>query len=147
MAQTDTTNVNVSLVDGMMFVAVAERSQGSMVLDADQAHGGLNAGMRPMEALLAALGSCTSMDAISILRKKRQKVTGFEVHVHGRRAEEYPRRYTHITLEFVVRGFGVDPEAVARSIELSQTKYCGATASLNAEVTYTCRVEEEGQAD
>jgi len=145
MAPSNTTNVDVTLVGGMVFVAQAERSRGTMVLDSDPSHGGVGAGMMPMEALLASLGSCTAMDTISILRKKRQRVTGLQVHVHGQRAEEYPRRYTHITLEFVVRGIGVDPAAVERSIELSQTKYCGATASLNAEITYTFRVEEEGE--
>ena len=77
------------------------------------------------------------MDVISVLQKKRQQVTGFCVNVQSVRAEEHPRRFTRIELKFVVRGYDVAPEAVARAIELSQTKYCSVTASLNAEIVTT----------
>ena len=96
-----------------------------------------------MEALLISLASCTGMDVISVLRKKRQKVTRFRVLVMGQRADEHPRRYTHIDLEFVVRGHDVSEQAVARSIELSQTKYCGVTATLNCGVAYVYTIETE----
>ena len=128
---------------GLQFVVVAEKSGIAAVLDGSPEHGGNGTGMRPMEALLASLATCTGMDVISILRKKRQKVTGFTIHVRGTRQDEHPRIYTEIELEFVVRGYDVSEEAVARSIELSQTKYCGVTNSLKAPVTYTYRVEAE----
>jgi len=69
-------------------------------------------------------------------------VRAFEVRLAGQRAEEHPKRYTHITLTFVVTGHGIPESAVERAIELSQTKYCGATASLNAEIDYTYEVRE-----
>jgi len=65
------------------------------------------------------------------------------VHVRGQRQEEHPRSYTRVELEFVVRGWDLSEQAVARAIELSQTKYCGVTHSLKSEVTYTYRVEAE----
>ena len=98
-----------------------------------------------MEALLISLAGCTGMDVISVLQKKRQRVTGFSVQVQGFRAEEHPRRYERIELEFVVRGWNVSDAAVARAIELSQTKYCGVTASLNCDITYTYRIEPESR--
>ncbi len=143
MAET-VTSTHVTWVDGKSFVAVGESSRGTFVLDTKAESGGSDSGITPMEALLSALGGCMGMDTLSILRKKRQRVTGFRVNLQGQRAEEHPRRYTHIAMEFVVRGFGVSPEAVARSIELSHTKYCSVAASLSAEITTSFRVEEEG---
>ena len=101
-------------------------------------------GFSPMEVLLVSLAGCTAMDVISILKKKRQDVTGFEVRAHGLRADDHPKIYTDITLEYVVRGHGVDPKAVERAIELSETKYCSVAGMLKkaANITTTFRIEE-----
>jgi putative redox protein len=99
-------------------------------LDSDVASGGDDRGARPMELLAIGLAGCTAMDVISILKKKQQDVTAFEVKVHADRAEEYPQKFTHITLEYVVSGHHVEQAAVARAVELSETKYCSAYASL-----------------
>jgi len=66
------------------------------------------------------------------------------VRAHGVRTDEHPRVFTDITLEFIVRGHHVDPEAVARSIELSETKYCsvGGMLKKTANLKTTFRVEE-----
>jgi putative redox protein len=100
-------------------------------------HGGAGDGTSPMELLLVALGGCTGMDVVSILEKKRQVVTGFEVRVHGDRVDEHPKVYKAITVEYVVTGHSVDPEAVRRAVELSETKYCSVMATLRhtAEIT------------
>ena len=101
-------------------------------------------GPRPMELLLIGLAGCTAMDVVSILKKKRQSFTGLEVRVTAERAETHPKVYTRIHLEFVVKGKGADPRAVERSIELSQTKYCSASAMLSkvAEITTSYRIVE-----
>lgn len=99
-------------------------------LDATKAHGGHGAGVSPMELMLMALAGCTGMDVISILQKKQQKVTAFEVQVEGVRAEEHPKVYTEMWVKFVVTGHGVESSAVERAIELSRDKYCGAAATL-----------------
>ena len=142
MAEDRISNVEVKWVDGLRFVARAEHSGASMVLDGAAGHGGTDSAVRPMEALLVSLAGCTGMDVISILQKKRQQVTGFTMNVRGTRADEHPRRYVRIELEYVVKGHDVQEQAVARSIELSQEKYCGVTATLNAEVVHTFRIEE-----
>lgn len=100
-------------------------------LDTAPESGGENQGSRPMELFLVGLAGCTAMDVISILQKKRQQVTGFEVKVHGERAEEHPRVITDITIEYVVKGKNIDPAAVERAIELSETRYCPANAMLS----------------
>jgi len=100
-------------------------------LGTDPAIGGDNDGFRPMELIAIGLAGCTAMDTISILQKKRQDVTAFEVIVHAERAEEHPKVFTNITLEYLIEGHQVDPAAVERAIELSATKYCPAQAMLD----------------
>lgn len=93
--------------------------------------GGDNDGFEPMELIAIGLAGCTALDTISILRKKQQDITAFEVLVHADRATEFPKVFTHITVEYIVEGHHVDPKAVERSIELSETKYCPAHAMLS----------------
>ena len=107
--------------------------------------GGDDEGFRPLELLLVGLAGCTAMDVISILHKKRQDVTGFQVKVHATRATDHPRIFTDILLEYVVRGRRIDPAAVDRAIELSATKYCSASAMLarSANIRHAVRIVEE----
>lgn len=119
----------LKLLDGMAFEATPPSGQ-RLILDSAPADGGQDKGPRPLELLLVGLGGCTGMDVISILRKKRQQVTGYEVIVRAERATEHPMVYTSIRLEHVVRGKDISPEAVARSIELSEEKYCSVMAML-----------------
>jgi len=84
----------------------------------------------PMELLLIALGSCTGVDVISILKKKRQHVTDYRIEVSGERREDFPRSYTRLYVKHIVRGRGVSEAAVASAIELSDTKYCSVAATL-----------------
>jgi putative redox protein len=136
----------VRLETGMRFDAEAGSGH-HVILDAAEHGGGQNAGFRPMELLLVGLGGCTGMDVISILRKKRQHVTGYEVHVSGIRAEENPMVFVEITVEHIVTGHHVQPEAVARAIQLSEGRYCGAGAMLGkvAHLTHTFRIVEAAE--
>jgi putative redox protein len=85
----------------------------------------------PKEALLASLAACTALDVGSILRKKRQEVTSYDVVVSGESATEPPRVFTSIVVEHRVIG-QVGPEPLRRSIELSATRYCPVNAMLSA---------------
>jgi putative redox protein len=99
----------------------------------------------PMELLLIALGGCTAVDVESILKKKRQQVTGYRVEVRGERRGEHPRAYTRFEVRHVVRGRGVSEAAVASAVELSETKYCSVAATLRpgAEIVTTYEVIED----
>ncbi|RME48366.1 MAG: OsmC family peroxiredoxin [Chloroflexi bacterium] len=112
-----------------------------LTLDADPSVGGQDMGFRPLELMLVSLAGCTAMDVISILRKKRQDVTGFEVRVEADQANDHPRVYTDIRVVYMVRGRNIDPAAVERSIELSETKYCPASAMLRKTARITSRYE------
>jgi putative redox protein len=140
--------VRSTLTAGSEFFATAGSGH-SVTLDAAWEHGGRDSGFRPMELLLVGLAGCTGMDVISILRKKRQDVTGYEVRVRGERAEDHPMVFTEITVEHVVTGHHVDPAAVARAVELSETKYCGAGAMLRetAVLKHTFTVREAADAN
>lgn len=107
----------------------------SLVMDAKSEYGGEGSGMRPLEVVLHGLAACTGMDVVSILEKKRQDVRGLEIVVHAeQREDEFPKIYTRIELEYVVSGFGVKPEAVARAVELSEEKYCSVGGMLRPTV-------------
>ena len=93
--------------------------------------GGDNDGFRPMELIAIGLAGCTAMDTISILQKKRQDLTDFEVNVHAERAEEHPRVFTHIKIVYQITGHAVDEGAVLRAIKLSAERYCPAQGMLS----------------
>lgn len=99
----------------------------------------------PMEMLLLALGSCTGVDVISILKKKRQRVTDYRIEVSGERRDEHPRAYTRMLVKHIVRGQGVSEQAVAQAIELSDTKYCSVAATLRgtAEIVSSFEIIED----
>jgi putative redox protein len=84
----------------------------------------------PTDMLLLGLAGCTGMDVASILQKKRQAITAVEVHVTGHRPEEYPKPYQLVEMAYVVRGDNITPRDVERAIELSVTKYCIVSQTL-----------------
>ncbi len=98
-----------------------------------------------MEVILIGTAGCTAMDVISILRKKRQEVTSYQVQIHGTRVPTHPMVFSEITVEHVVIcGHHISEEAVARVIDLSAARYCGACAMLSktAKITTSYRVLE-----
>ncbi len=134
-------NAQLTWVEDMQFVAASDSGH-AIVMDSAAEAGGHDSAARPMEVLLMGLLGCTAMDVISILKKKRQPVQGFKIFATGERAAEHPKKYTKIHLEYVAYG-DVDPKALARAVELSETTYCGAIATVRgvAEVTSSSRVE------
>ncbi len=134
---TVSTQAQLKWVEGLQFVARAGDGP-ALVTDSDEHAAGPN----PMELVLMGVAGCTAMDVISIMQKKRANVTRFEVNVTGERAEEHPRRYTRIVAEYVLYGHDIQPQAVERAIELSETKYCSAIASLNARFEHSYRIVE-----
>ena len=106
-----------------------------------------SAAATPMELLLLALGSCTAVDVISILHKKRERVTDYRVEVRGERRAEHPRKYTRFDVRHIGRGHAVSEKAVAQAIELSETKYCSVAATLSpaAEIVSSFEIHEEDE--
>jgi putative redox protein len=122
---------------------VAESGSGhAIVVDTSPEAGGQNSGARPMELLLMGLLGCTGMDVIGILKKKRQPVRDLKIFATGEQAPDHPHYFTKIHLEYVAYG-NVEETALARAIQLSEEKYCSASATLRGktEITSSYRVE------
>jgi len=120
-------NAKVTWQGGMSFDGTAD-SGFTLPLSAKKTAGGDGQGFIPMELIATGLAGCTAMDVLSILEKKRQEVTAFEVRVDAQRAAQHPKVFTSAVIEYFVTGRSVDEEAVVRSIELSATRYCPAQA-------------------
>lgn len=103
----------------------------SVPLGANPDVGGDNDGFRPMELIAIGLAGCTAMDVISILQKKRQNVTEFEVQLRSEQARDHPRVFTQMEIEYLISGHDIDETAVERAIELSENEYCPAQAMFN----------------
>ncbi len=123
-------NANVKWHKRLTFTGTADTGF-SVPLGGSPDAGGDNDGFRPMELIATGLAGCTAMDTISILQKKRQDVTDFEVKVHAERAREHPRVFTHIKIQYQISGHGVDENAVRRAIKLSAERYCPAQGMLS----------------
>ena len=122
-------NATVAWRQGLSFTGKADTGF-EVPLGADPEVGGANDGFRPLELMAVSLAGCTAMDVISILTKKKQDVTAFEVKVHAEQAEEFPKVFTQAIITYLVTGLAVDEAAVLRAIELTATKYCPAQAML-----------------
>ncbi len=106
----------------------------SVRLDSKKEVGGNDSGIRPVEMIAIGVAGCTGMDVISILKKKRQDVTAFEVLVHATRAMDHPRKITDMTIEYIVTGYNIDRQAVERAVQLSEEKYCSSIATIRGNV-------------
>lgn len=116
----------VQMKDDNLF-SVTTPSGHSITLDTDHER---NSAPTPMELLLVALGSCTAVDVVSILKKKRQEVTDYRVEVRGERRAEHPRSFKRMKVHHIVTGRNVSEQSVAQAIELSEQKYCSVAATL-----------------
>jgi putative redox protein len=98
-------------------------------------------GPKPIELVTAALAGCTAFDVINILRKKRQHITAYEVHVEADQASEPPQVFTKVRIRHILTGVDVDREAVAAAIHLSESKYCSVGAMVQKSAEFTTSFE------
>ena len=133
----------IKWLQGVSFVAESGSGH-SVVLDGPSEEGGRDAGLRPMEMVLAGAAACTAFDVVLILKKARQPIVDCVVDAEATRAESVPRVFTHLHLRYTVAGRGLDPHQVERAVKLSKEKYCSATIMLGktAEVTHEISILE-----
>ena len=111
----------------------------SILIDGDG-----NASISPPDALLAALGSCVSVDVVDILAKRRTPVEKYSVEVVGERAETTPRRFVHITLNISITGAGIERAHANRAIDLAVNKYCSVRDTLDLNMPVVWNLELNG---
>lgn len=129
-----TKTATIKQLEGITFVGKAD-SNHWITMDGTEAFGGSDAGTRPKELLLLALGGCTGSDVASILSKKKVKLNKFEMNITADVAEEHPKVFTKMHIEYVFEGKNIQSKDVERAIELSQNTYCSVTAMLQKAFT------------
>ena len=134
----------VNWVDNVLFVAESGSGH-AIVLDGAAEGGGRNMGMRPIELMALSVGSCSSYDVVTILKKAKQRVTACEAEVTAERVDGTPATFESIHLHFKVTGFDLSEKHVQRAIELSADKYCSASIMMKnagVKVTHDFEVHE-----
>ena len=136
-------NLSVNWVDGMLMVGKSHSGH-SITMDGPTEIGGENLGVRPMEMLLLGVAVCTMIDVVTTLKKMRQDLSHCETKISAERANEHPKVFTDIHIQFLVKGKNLDSKKVDKAITLSAEKYCSASIMLGktAKITHDFEVLE-----
>jgi putative redox protein len=126
----------VKQVEGLALAGKSESNHWVM-LDSNKSFGGAEAGNKPMELVLIALGGCTSMDVLSILKKMREDVRDYRVELDAEKAADHPAVFTKIHLSYTIYGKNIKADSVQKAIDLSMNKYCSVSAMLKNTVDIT----------
>ena len=135
--------VTLKRVDNAFKFEAAGSSGVPAYIDASNAIGGQNKGVRPMEMLLMGLGGCSAFDLVEILRKQRQTLSGLEIVINGKRREKIPAVFETIHVHYRLTG-ELDEKKTDRAISLSLKKYCSAYEMLSktANIDYSFDIEK-----
>jgi len=125
----ETMKASLRHVKNMQFLGITNGGH-TVNFDAFQAVGGEETAGTPMEVLLLCLASCTAMDVVAILSKKKQRFDSFDILVAADKTEKHPKVFSKITLKYVFSGGTLEEKAVARAIELSMERFCSVSAML-----------------
>ena len=129
-------NISVNWVDGMLMVGKSNSGH-SITMDGPSEIGGENLGVRPMEMLLLGVAGCTMIDVVTTLKKMRQDLMHLKTKVNAERADDHPKVFTEIHIQFELKGKDLDSIKVEKAITLSAEKYCSASIMLGKTATIT----------
>ncbi|MHB8232843.1 MAG: OsmC family protein [bacterium] len=136
--------IRLEYIKDLQFRAYSDQGNGySVLLDTSKEAGGGDEGIKPTDLILVSIAGCSSMDIVSILKKKRQNIINYRVNVTGERAETHPRVFTKISIIYEIKGENIDEQAVKRAIELSKDKYCSVWAMLKnaVDIEWSYKIE------
>ena len=138
----ETEVVSTKWLENMAFES--EINGHKLIIDAKEEVGGQDRGPRPKPLMLAALGGCTSMDVISILKKMRVELKSLNVIVEGELSEEHPKRFQKMHVIYEVEGDNLSLDKIEKAVSLSEEKYCGVSAVYKEvlEITSEIRIKE-----
>lgn len=129
--------IEIKRVNDATHLEATNEQGNSIFMDGSPAIGGRDLGFRPMQLLLAAVGGCSTMDVVSILNKQKQELRHIEIVVDGEREQGVePSLFRDIHVHFKIYG-KVDPEKAKRAVDLSMTKYCSVSKTLEPTATIT----------
>jgi putative redox protein len=131
--------INVKWMGDMAFEAALQEHK--LVMDAREETGGHNQGPRPKPLMMVSLAGCTGMDVVSILKKMKVDLVGFNVRVEGDIADEHPKLFTSMHIIYEFSGENLPIEKLTRAVELSQEKYCGVNATLKKAMPITWEIK------
>ena len=129
-------NISVNWVDGLLMVGKSDSGH-TITMDGPPESGGENLGVRPMEMLLLGVAGCTMIDVVTTLKKMRQELSHLETKISAERATDYPKVFTDIHIQFILKGQNLDEKKVDKAITLSAEKYCSASIMLGETATIT----------
>lgn len=131
---------SVRWVQDVMFVGESGSGH-AVVMDGAPDAGGRNLGVRPMEMLLLGLGGCAAFDVVLILKRGREQVTDCVVEIDAQRADTDPKVFTQIKLRYIITGQALDRKKVERAVQLSEEKYCSASAMMRETAQFSHEIE------
>lgn len=134
-----TEKIKVNWLGNMAFEA--EVNNYKITLDAAEAVGGENRGPRPKPLMLVALAGCTGMDVVSILKKMRIEVEGFNVVVEGDLTEEHPKQFTQMRVIYEFKGKDLPMDKLEKAVNLSEERYCGVSAMYKKTIGITTEIK------
>ena len=136
--------INLHRLDNAFHFLATNDAGNEVHLDVSPEEGGAGQGAGPMQAVIMALGGCSGIDIVSILKKGRQDLQGFDVEIDYERAEgEVPALFTHIHAHYILTG-NLDPEKARRAVDLSINKYCSVAKILEKTATITASFSVNG---
>lgn len=134
--------IELARIDDSMAMEAVNESGNKIVMDGSPESGGHGRGMRPMQTLLAAMGGCSAIDIVGILKKQREELTDIKITVTGEREQGVvPSLYTQVHAHYKLFG-NIDPDKAQKAVSLSVEKYCSVAKTLekNAKITYSFEV-------
>ncbi len=120
---------------------VSEHSNGEVHLDASESVGGQGKGVSPKELMLTALGGCTAMDIVSLLKKMRAEVDDFKIDVEASLTEEHPKYYDKVTMKYRFFGKDFKKDKIEKAVQLSVERYCGVLEMFRHFSEVTTKIE------
>lgn len=138
MAVKTTEVVNTKWLENMAFET--EINGHKIIIDAEPDVGGNDLGPRPKPFMLAALGGCTGMDVVSILKKMRVDIKGLNVQVEGKLSTEHPKRFTKMHVKYEIEGKDLPLDKIKKAVSLSEERYCGVSAVYNEALELTSEI-------
>ncbi len=133
----------VTHLDGMSFNV--ELQGYNFKIDSIPEYGGQNKGPTPKPLLLSALGGCTGMDVVSILKKMKLPEFKLQVEVEGFQKDVHPKVYTHIIVRYKFEGEGLSLDKIEKAVHLSETQYCGVSAMLSKSAELSAEIYINGE--